>query len=71
MGWAGAGDIFDPVCEELQKSHLWPETRKQILVILIKTLQDGEWDTEDESLERFQDDDVVVAAFREACPEMF
>lgn len=71
MGWWGAGEIFGPVCEELQKSHLWPATRKKILVVLIKALRDGDWDTEYASLEEFADDEVVVAAFREACPEMF
>jgi len=70
MGWAGASGIFDPVCEELQRSHLWDSTRKNILVTLIEALGQ-DWDTEGESLERFQDDDVVVAAFREACPDRF
>lgn len=65
MGWASAGYIFDPVCEALQQAFLVPETRKKILVVLIKQLQDGDWDTEYESLEQFADDPVVVAAFRE------
>lgn len=65
MGWASAGGIFDPVCEGLQTAFLVPEQRQKILVLLIKALQDGDWDTEDESLGRFADDPVVVAAFRE------
>jgi hypothetical protein len=44
---------------------LVPEARKRVLVILIKALQDGDWDTEDESLDEFDGDPVVVAAFRE------
>lgn len=65
MGWASAGYIFDPVCEALQKASLPPESRKEILVILIRRLQDGDWDTEDESLECFAEDPVVVEAFAE------
>lgn len=63
MGWNTANEIFDPVCAKLQHSHLWDSTRKDILVTLIQTLQDGDWDTEDESLERFKDDAIVVRAF--------
>lgn len=65
MGWASAGAIFNPVCEALQQSFLIPETRQKILVILIKTLQEGDWDTEGESLEQFAEDPVVVKAFQE------
>jgi cobalamin biosynthesis Mg chelatase CobN len=65
MGWASGGYIFDPVCEALQQAFLVPEARKKILVTLIKALQDGDWDTESESLEQFADDPVVVAAFQE------
>lgn len=65
MGWASAGYIFDPVCKALQKSFMVPEARQKILVTLIKALQDGDWDTEDESLEQFAEDPVVVKAFQE------
>lgn len=70
MGWASAGDIFNPVCEKLQVAHLWDSTRKDILVTLISALQEGDWDTEDESLEKFEDDPIVVAAFRECGVEI-
>lgn len=65
MGWASGGAIFDPVCEALQKAFMVPEARKKILVVLITELQDGDWDTEGESLGEFADDPVVVAAFQE------
>jgi hypothetical protein len=65
MGWASGGGIFDPVCEVMQTSHLWPITKKKILVALITALQDGDWDTEGESLDAFADDPVVVEAFKE------
>lgn len=70
MGWNTANDIFDQVCRKLQTSFVWPQTRQAILVTLIKALQEQDWDTEDESLELFLDDPVVVAAFRETCPAM-
>jgi hypothetical protein len=65
MGWNSASEIFDPVCEALQNAFLIPQTRKKILVTLITALQEGDWDTEDESLDKFQDDRVVVEAFKE------
>jgi hypothetical protein len=65
MGWNSAGEIFDPVCRELQRSFLQTPTRKKILVTLIKALQELDWDTEGESLELFQEDSVVIAAFKE------
>lgn len=71
MGFNTGGYIFDPVCRKLQTSFIWPQTRQVILVTLIKALQAQDWDTEYESLELFTDDPVVVAAFRETCPEMF
>lgn len=65
MGWASASEIFNPVCIALQKAFMIPEARTAVLVTLIKALQDGDWDTEDESLEEFKDDPAVVAAFRQ------
>jgi hypothetical protein len=65
MGWASGGGIFDPVCEVMQTSHLWPITKKNILVALIEALQMNDWDTEGESLDAFADDPVVVEAFKE------
>lgn len=64
MDWASAGEIFDPVCKGLQTAFLVPEQRRNILVLLIKVLQENDWDTEDESLEQFADDPVVVKAFQ-------
>ena len=64
MGWASAGGIFGPVCEALQQSFLVPEARQKVLEILIEALQDNDWDTEDESLDEFADDPVVVRAFQ-------
>jgi hypothetical protein len=65
MGFNSGNLVFDPVCEALQKAFLVPQSREKILVVLIEALQDLDWDTEDESLERFADDPTVVAAFRQ------
>lgn len=58
-------DIFDPVCELLKTAHVWPQTKKRILVALIMALLEQDWYAEYESLEKFADDPVVVAAFKE------
>lgn len=63
MGWASGGAIFDPICEALQNAHMDPVSREKVLVICIKAFQDGDWDTEEESLERFRKDPLVVRAF--------
>lgn len=63
MGWASAGYIFDPVARELQTAGVPDSVRYKVCKILIDTLQNGDWDTEEESLGEFQDDPVIVKAF--------
>ncbi|OPC84168.1 hypothetical protein B4N89_27470 [Embleya scabrispora] len=63
MGWSSAGHIFDPVARALIDTGVDGPTKRKVLGDLIKRLQDGDWDTEDESLEQFLDDPDVVAAF--------
>jgi hypothetical protein len=65
MGWNSANEIFDPVIGALRGADVPAATLKHVAVTLIKALQDGDWDTEDESLEEFKDDPVIVAAFAE------
>jgi hypothetical protein len=64
MGWASAGQIFDPVAQAFIDASIDNATKTRILGDLIKQLQDGDWDTEDESLERFTHDPAIVEAFR-------
>lgn len=64
MGWSSANDIFDPVARTFIKCDLPDDMKTRVLAVLIKALQDGDWDTEDESLDRFKDDPAIVAAFR-------
>ncbi len=64
MGWASAGAIFDPVAKALVDLNAPDEVKIRVLGDLIGALQDGDWDTEDESLETFKDDPAIVEAFR-------
>lgn len=68
MGWSSGNEIFDPVCEEVirqVKTHtgMYPDDAERLLTILIDSLQDADWDTEDESLHRFRMFKYVVNAF--------
>lgn len=68
MGWNSANEIFDPICEEVirqtEKSDgLYPADATSLLTVIIHEFQESDWDTEDESLTRFQEYDYVVKAF--------
>ncbi|MET9142413.1 hypothetical protein [Streptomyces sp. NPDC004042] len=63
MGWNSANRIFNPVATALQKANADDDTKRTVLGNLIRELQDGDWDTEDESLEDFLDDPAIVSAF--------
>ena len=63
MGWSSANQIFDPVARALIDAGAPDDTKRKVLGDLISGLQDGDWDTEDESLEEFLDDPAIVAAF--------
>ena len=65
MGWASAGDIFDPVAEALVRCHIDYDDAVRILSTLIEKLQEGDWDTEHESLGNFRQWPEVVEAFRQ------
>jgi hypothetical protein len=63
MGWASADSIFDPVAAALIEAGATDDLKRKTLGRLISSLQENDWDTEDESLERFKDDPAIVAAF--------
>lgn len=65
MGWASAGEIFDPIARALVELDAPEETKRRVLGPLIDKLRNDDWDTESESLEEFRDDPVIVAIFRE------
>ena len=72
MGWASASGIFNPVAAALIEAGASNDLKRRVLGKLIETLQDGDWDTEDESLGEFRDDPVIVAEFvkRGVCDEI-
>lgn len=63
MGWSSANQIFNPVARALIDAGADDTTKRAVLVDLIGGLQEGDWDTEDESLEDFLHDPAVVGAF--------
>lgn len=68
MGWDSGNEIFDPVCDEIVRqteasTGMYPDDAFRILAILIKEMQRGDWDTEDESLDRYLNRPYVVKAF--------
>ncbi|MFF7329710.1 hypothetical protein [Streptomyces sp. NPDC008150] len=64
MGWNSANRIFDPVARALIDTGAdTTTTTRKVLSDLIGELQDGDWDTGDESLEDFLDHSAVVSAF--------
>jgi hypothetical protein len=64
MGWGSAGHtIFNPVARALREAGAGDELVTRTLAELIPALQDGDWDTELDSLQVFLDDPAVVAAF--------
>lgn len=65
MGWASAGQIFNPVAQALIDAGASDELKTTVLAKLINQLQDGDWDTEHESLDEFKHDPAIVAAFRQ------
>ncbi|RPE40238.1 hypothetical protein EDD90_3274 [Streptomyces sp. Ag109_O5-1] len=65
MGWSSANEIFNPVARSLQEAGVSDQTKRKVLGDLIGGLQDGDWDTEDESLEQFLDDPAIIAAFHD------
>lgn len=65
MGWNTGNEVFDPVAKALIRENVPAEVRYRILSELAAALQRQDWDTEDESLEKFKDDPVIVRVFHE------
>lgn len=66
MGWASGGDVFDPVARTMimlvKGNHMLEDTAFETLVTLARALRQSDWDTEDESAERFADHSFVLNA---------
>lgn len=65
MGWASAGNYFEPAANALIESGADDDTRYKVCKALISALQDGDWDTASESLGLYSEDEAIVKAFRE------
>lgn len=66
MGWASANPIFDETIREAIYNDVEGRALYCIASALIAQLQNGDWDTEDESLEQFRDQPEVIRAFKDA-----
>jgi len=70
MGWNSANEIFDPVAEkvvaEVAGKWMTHQAAVSILETLAANLMSEDWDTWDESQERFSGDVVVVSALENA-----
>lgn len=71
MGWASANPIFDRTAQALIDNEAPDRLVTNVLAILIESLTDGDWDTLDESIECFEDNPAVMAAFRKGAPDWF
>lgn len=65
MGWASGGLIFDRVADAFIAANASDDVKRTCLGPLIEQLQEGDWDTEHESLERYASDPVIVGLFAE------
>lgn len=65
MGWCSAGRYFEPVADKLIETGASDDTRYEVCKTLISALQEGDWDTEDESLGLYTEDEAIVRAFRD------
>jgi hypothetical protein len=63
MGWGSAREIFDPVAQALVEANASSDVKRKVLGDLIKRLMANDWDTADESLEEFENDPDIMAAF--------
>lgn len=63
MGWSSGGDIFNGVAKALVELGADERIKRGVLGPLIDSLRDGDWDTEDESMQEFRDDPVIVELF--------
>lgn len=68
MGWSSGTDIFDAVADALIAAGVDDRTLREVTTILIDKLRDSDWDTWDESLERYTDNPAILEAFhRNGC----
>jgi len=66
MGWASASGIFNDVASAIIEAGVEAEKGTAVLADLIRTLSYDDWDTQDESIEGFRNNLMVMEAFRQA-----
>lgn len=62
MGWASGGDIFEAVVDELIATRADEATIGRVTRVLIEKLVERGWDTEEESIGRYDHPGVLRAA---------
>jgi len=65
MGWNSANPIFDETMRVAIHDGVTGPALKRLATVLIRQLQNGDWDTEDESVELFMDYPSILDAFRD------
>ena len=68
MGWASGSAIMNAIIDAVKPHVAEKEARKAIYTPIINALEDGDWDTQDESMER---DDAFDEALTELHPKWF
>ena len=64
MGWGSAGGLFNDIVHAMIDADVHGEKLTDICEKIIRQFQEGDWDTEGESLEAFENHPDVVKAFR-------
>lgn len=67
MGWCSGTYIFDDVCAEILKRVHDPKLQHDLVLVLVRALEDQDWDCESES--KFWDNPVVRKAMKRLNPE--
>lgn len=68
MGWASAGEIFDAIASvvlrKYRSGNIDFHQSVEILAALAGPLKDGGWDTEDESVQEFNNHPLIVESLK-------
>lgn len=64
MGWGSAGGLFNDIVHAMIDGGVHGDNLTDICEKIIRQFQEGDWDTEEESLEAFDRHPDVVEAFR-------
>jgi hypothetical protein len=65
MGWGSAGRYFEIVADTLVEAEASDEIKYAVCLDLIESLLADDWDTWDESVEKYRDQPSILDAFRD------